>query len=71
MSTRKTLQELTLKDDFMFGTVMAEEKNCRYFLELVLGFPIGRIEVIREKTMAYHPENRGVRLDAYAKDSVG
>ena len=69
MSTRKTLQELTLKDDFMFGTVMAEEKNCRDFLELVLGFPIGRIEVIREKTMAYHPENRGVRLDVYAKDN--
>ena len=53
----------------MFGTVMAEEKNCRDFLELVLGFPIGRIEVIREKTMAYHPENRGVRLDVYAKDN--
>ena len=69
MSTRKTLQELTLKDDFMFGTVMAEEKNCRDFLELVLGFPIGRIEVIREKTMAYHPENRGVRPDVYAKDN--
>ena len=69
MSTRKTLQELTLKDGFMFGTVMAEEKNCRDFLELVLGFPIGRIEVIREKTMAYHPENRGVRLDVYAKDN--
>ena len=33
---RKTLQELTLKDNFMFGAVMLEEENCRQFLELLL-----------------------------------
>ena len=26
---RKTLQELTIKDNFMFGAVMLEEENCR------------------------------------------
>ena len=25
----KTLQELTIKDNFMFGAVMLEEENCR------------------------------------------
>ena len=25
----KTLKELTIKDDFMFSAVMAEEENCR------------------------------------------
>ena len=44
MYTRKTIQELTLKDDFMFGAVMSEEANCKRFLELVLGFPIDRVE---------------------------
>ena len=45
MTRRKTLKELTIKDNFMFGAVMCDEKNCRRLLELVLGFPIERVEV--------------------------
>lgn len=67
---RKTLQELTLKDNFMFGAVMLEEDNCRQFLELVLGFPIEKVEVDREKSMVYNPEHKGVRLDILAKDEA-
>ena len=52
----------------MFGAVMTQEENCRDFLEMVLGFPIERVEVVREKSLMYHPENKGVRLDIYAKD---
>ena len=65
---RKKLQELTIKDNFMFGAVMAEEENCRRFLELVLEMPIERVEMIKEKSLSYHPEYKGVRLDIYAKD---
>lgn len=65
---RKTLQELTLKDNFMFGAVMSMEENCKGFLEMTLGFPIQRIEVSKEKSMIYHPEYKGVRLDIYADD---
>ncbi|MGI6006807.1 MAG: Rpn family recombination-promoting nuclease/putative transposase [Ruminococcus sp.] len=65
---RKTLRELTIKDNFMFGAVMAEEENCRGFLELALEMPIERVELIREKSLSYHPEYRGVRLDIYARD---
>lgn len=65
---RKTLQELTIKDNFMFGAVMAEEENCRRFLELALEMPIERVEMIKEKSLSYHPEYKGVRLDIYAKD---
>lgn len=68
MLKKKTLQELTIKDNFMFGAVMTNEENCRKFLEMVLGFPIERVEVVREKSLVYHPENKGVRLDVYAKD---
>ena len=66
--TRKTLQELTLKDNFMFGAVMLDEDNCRKFLEMSLEFQIAHLEVSREKSIVYHPEYKGVRLDVYAKD---
>ncbi len=64
----KSLQELTIKDNFMFCTVMSDEKNCREFLEMTLQFPVGKISVIEEKTFLYHPEYKSVRLDVYAKD---
>ena len=68
MKQRKKLKELTLKDNFLFGAVMMEEENCKRFLELALGFPIERVEVSKEKSIVYHPEYKGVRLDVYAKD---
>ena len=52
----------------MFGAVMAEEDNCQKFLEMSLGFPISHLEIDKEKNIAYHPEQKGVRLDVYAKD---
>ena len=65
---RKTLQELTLKSNFMFGAVMSDEANCKPLLEMILGFSIERIEISKEHSVIYHPEYRGVRLDVYAKD---
>ena len=53
---RKTLQELTIMDGFMFGAVMMEPENCRLLLERILEIPIDRVEVIREKSMIYHPD---------------
>lgn len=70
MSRRKSLQELTLKDNFMFGAVMSDENHCRRLLELILQFPIERVEVSKEKSIAYHPQYKGVRLDVYAKDAA-
>ena len=68
---RKTLQELTIMDGFMFGAVMMEPENCRLLLERILEIPINRVEVIREKSMIYHPEYKGIRMDVYAKDEKG
>ena len=65
----KPLRELTIKDNFMFGAVMSDEENCRRLLELILQFPIHRVEVSKEKSLLYHPEYRGVRLDIYAEDA--
>ena len=68
MRKRKTLQDLTIKDNFLFGAVMSVEENCKGFLEMVLGFSIAQVVVSKEKSIVYHPEYKGVRLDIYAKD---
>lgn len=68
MKRKKTLQELTIKDNFMFGAVMCDEKHCHKLLEMSLGFQIAKVEVSKEKSIIYHPQYKGVRLDVYAKD---
>ena len=64
----KTLQELTIADNFMFGAVMTMPDNCRRMLELSLEISVGSVEINTEKSFLYHPEYKGVRLDVYAKD---
>lgn len=68
MRRKQCLKELTIKNNFMFGVVMMDEENCKGFLERVLEIPIERVEVSKEKSIVYHPEYKGVRLDMYAKD---
>ncbi len=70
MKQNRSLQELTLKDNFLFGAVMMEAENCRRLLEMILCFPIERVEVSKEKSIIYHPEYKGVRLDVYAQDAM-
>lgn len=64
----KKLEELTISDSFMFGLVMNDEENCRQILERILQFPIQKVVVSKEKSVVYHPEYKGVRLDIYARD---
>ena len=70
MKQNRSLQELTLKDNFLFSAVMMETENCRKLLEMILQFPIERVEVSKEKSIIYHPEYKGVRLDVYAQDTM-
>ena len=35
--TKKTLNDLTIRDNFLFAAVMQQEDNCKYFLEMLLG----------------------------------
>ena len=66
---RKKLEELTILDNFMFSAAMiTDTENCRRILECALGMAIDRVEVVHEKTMVYHPEFKGIRLDVYAKE---
>lgn len=65
---RTRLGELTIKHNFMFGAVMIEPENCKGFLERALQIEIDHVEVSLEKSIVYHQEYKGVRLDVYAKD---
>ena len=68
---RKSLQELTIMDGFLFGAVMMDPENCRILLERILEIPIARVDVIQEKSLIYHPEYKGIRMDVFAKDEEG
>lgn len=65
---KRCLSDLTIKNDFMFGEVMINPENCKEFLERALEIEIDRVDVSREKSMVYHPDYKGIRLDVYAKD---
>ena len=66
---RKKLQDLTIKDAFMFAAVMSDAEKCRRLLELVLDMKILEVQVISEKTITYHSEYHGVRLDVLAEEA--
>ena len=68
MGNMKSIQELTIMDNFMFGAVMIIPENCKGALERSLDIEIARVEVSKERSIVYNPEYKGVRLDIYAKD---
>ena len=63
---KKSFQELTIKDPFMFAATMSDEEQCRRLLSIVLKMDILQVSVNTEKTLSYHPEYHGVRLDVLA-----
>ena len=48
---------------------MRKNHGHRNIQELALRIPISEVHVQTEKTMAYHSEYHGVRLDVYASDA--
>ncbi|MGN0249571.1 MAG: hypothetical protein ACI4C0_09760 [Lachnospiraceae bacterium] len=65
---RKTLQELTFKDNFMFVAVMLDEENAKGVIERALDIQVDHVEISYEKSIVYNPEYKGIRLDVYLKD---
>ena len=65
------LQELPLKNDFMFGQVMRSPDICKLFLEELLGKEIDHIEYIEnQKEISDSYEHHGIRLDVYLRDDA-
>ncbi len=65
-------EHIGLTDDFMFCTVMRQEKYCKPFLEMLLGISIRELCYV-EKQVAIDVAARAksIRLDVYANDEKG
>ena len=69
---RKSFDELTIADDFMFCKVMQDEAICKEFLEMILADKIGKIAYLSpQNTVAVGIEAKSVRLDILVKDEKG
>lgn len=70
---RKTLQELNLLDDFLFGTLLSSEEFgepfARILLEVIFQKKFGRLKVIPQKIYPGRNTNlHGTRLDVYLEE---
>ena len=65
---KKTLQEQTIKDNFLFAAAMMDGDNSKAFLSCLLGREIRHVEISYEKSIVYHPEQKGIRLDVFCED---
>ena len=69
---RKSFDDLTIADDFMFCKVMQDESICKEFLEMILSDKIGKIACLSpQNTVAAGIEAKSVRLDLLVKDEAG
>ena len=69
---RKSFDDLTIADDFMFCKVMQDEGICKEFLEMVLANKIGKIAYLSpQDSVATGIEAKSVRLDLLVKDEAG
>ena len=66
----KSIQELTLMNDFLFSVVMRQERFCRPLLEYILKVKIRRIVYVgeQESVAASVPAAKSIRLDVYVED---
>ena len=69
---RKTWEELTFQDDYLFKRVMCEIDICTRVLETLLDIKIIKVEYIqKEAIFKENYDNKGIRLDVYLEDSNG
>lgn len=67
--SRKSFEELTITDNFMFSKVMRNKELCKYFLEMVLGRKIKEIVFpAYEKAIDIRYDAKSVRLDVWLED---
>ena len=72
MIEKKTLDELTLMDDYMFAAVMEDTRFLKPLLEFILQVKIVKIELTEpQKTEKKGYNSKGVRLDLYIVDENG
>ena len=69
---RKSFDELTIADDFMFCKVMQDEQVCKTFLEMTLAGKLGKISHLSSQSaLITGAEAKSIRLDILVQDETG
>ncbi len=69
MQPRKTLQELTLLDRFLFAEAMEDPENLQTVLEIILGKELALQHIPQvEKEVRSSPDFHSIRVDVWTKD---
>lgn len=63
-------EQISIQDDYVFGSVMSNAKLCRHLIQLILPeLNIKRIEFpTLQKAVQEDPHSHGVRFDVYTED---
>ena len=71
MISIKPIDELEFTDDFMFCTVLEENKDiCKEIIELLLNIKVEDVEYVnKQQSIKPRYETKGIRLDVFVKDS--
>ena len=69
---KKSFDDLTIADDYMFCTVMQDEELCKELLSMILRNKVGKIvRLFRQKPIENQIASKGVRLDIMIEDETG
>ena len=68
----KNYEELSFRDDFMFGKVMEDKDLCRDVLSCLLQEDVGNLnELQTQSEFKYTADGKPIRLDVYNVDATG
>ena len=69
---RKSFDDLTIVDDYMFCTVMQDEELCKELLSMILKNKVGKIvRLFKQQPIETQIASKGVRLDIMIEDDTG
>lgn len=70
MGKRKSYDELTITDDFLFCKVMSNPDLCKEMIEILLDIEVDHLDCV-ERQHVINPDydRHSIRLDVYVKDS--
>lgn len=67
---RKSLEELTIRDNFMFVKVFSDEEIAKPFLKALLKIDIERVTIVGEAQQQVDPNKKYIRFDVMVKDDT-
>ena len=66
----KPVEELTMKDDYLFNALMKDEEICKGVVERLLGIPVREEKLLEvQKELSSFYDNKGIRMDVYLRDT--